>query len=466
MLFNSQQFILLFLPITLLVFLLISSRGGRTPALLWLVLASLFFYGWWNPDYVPLLAGSVLVNFLLARIMVHARRRSWQRFALLTLGVVFNLSLLGYFKYAGFLLDNIGGIAEAGFTLAATTLPLAISFYTFQQISYLVDVWRNRGREYDLLRYAAYVTFFPQLIAGPIVRHHELIPQFELDPLRQGLWERVGRGAVLFAIGLVKKVLIADYLTEIVDPAYTAAAADGGLTFATAWVAAFAFSWQIYFDFSGYSDMAIGLALMFGYRLPVNFNAPYRAASLQEFWQRWNITLSRFLRDYLFVPLARSRHLVHPGVVAVLVTMFLGGLWHGAAWTFAVWGLVHGVGLAVNAGFSRAGYKLPKGMGWLLTLLFWVEITVLFRADSFATAATFWRAMHDLSGVVSSWDGRNLALVAAAGLVAIVGPTSQQIAFDRLVPSRWYALAAGLAVAVAIVLVGGGDAQEFYYFQF
>jgi D-alanyl-lipoteichoic acid acyltransferase DltB (MBOAT superfamily) len=238
------------------------------------------------------------------------------------------------------------------------------------------------------------------------------------------------------------------------------------LTFATAWLAAFAFSWQIYFDFSGYSDMAIGLALMFGYRLPVNFNAPYRSASLQEFWQRWHMTLSRFLRDYLFVPLARIRHLVHPGIVAVLVTMFLGGLWHGAAWTFAIWGLAHGVGLAVNAGFSRAGLRLPKGMGWLLTLLFWVEITVLFRADSFATAAVFWSTMHDFSGTVSPSEVRNLAWVAAAGLVAIAGPTSQQIAFDRLVPNRWYALAAGLAVAVAVVLIGGTDAQEFYYFQF
>jgi D-alanyl-lipoteichoic acid acyltransferase DltB (MBOAT superfamily) len=467
MLFNSQQFILLFLPITFLLFLLTWRRMGRTPALVWLVLASLFFYGWWNPNYVPLLAGSVLVNFLLARGMVHTRRRSRRRFALLTLGVAFNLGLLGYFKYSGFLLENIGGIAETGFTIAAATLPLAISFYTFQQISYLVDVWRNRGREYDLLRYAAYVTFFPQLIAGPIVRHYELIPQFDLDPLRQGLWERISRGSILFAIGLIKKVLIADHLAEIVDPAFAAAATDGGLTFTAAWLAAFAFSWQIYFDFSGYSDMAIGLALMFGYRLPINFNAPYRAASLQEFWQCWHMTLSRFLRDYLFVSLARSKRLIaHSGIVAVLVTMFLGGLWHGAAWTFAVWGLAHGVGLILNAGFSRAGLRLPKGMGWLLTLLFWVEITVLFRADSFATAAVFWRTMHDLTGPISPMDARSLALVIAAGLIAIAGPTSQEIALERLSPNRWYALAAGLAVAVAIVLTGGGDAQEFYYFQF
>lgn len=222
MLFNSQPFILLFLPIVFLAFLFIWSRTGERAALLWLVVASLFFYGWWNPSYVPLLAGSVLVNFLVARGMVHTPRKSRRRWALLTLGVTFNLSLLGYFKYSGWLLGEVGGITGAAFSLAATTLPLAISFYTFQQISYLVDVWRNRGREYDLLRYAAYVTFFPQLIAGPIVRHHELIPQFALDPWRDGLWERFGRGGVLFCIGLCKKVLIADSLAEIVDPAYSA----------------------------------------------------------------------------------------------------------------------------------------------------------------------------------------------------------------------------------------------------
>ncbi len=466
MLFNSQPFILLFLPVTLLVFLLLWSKGGEKTALVWLVVTSLFFYGWWNPSYVPLLAGSVLINFLIARGMVHSPRKSRRRFLLLTLGVTFDLGLLGYYKYSDWLLGEIGALAGTSFSLAATTLPLAISFYTFQQISYLVDVWRNRGREYDLLRYATYVTFFPQLIAGPIVRHHELIPQFSANPLRDGLWERLGRGGILFSIGLCKKVLIADSLAGIVDPAYATAATQGALSFSTAWLAAFAFSWQIYFDFSGYSDMAIGLALMFGYSLPINFNAPYRAQSLQEVWQRWHMTLSRFLRDYLFVPLARNRYLVHPAVVAVLVTMFLGGLWHGAAWTFAIWGLAHGVGLLVNAGFTRSGLRLPKGMGWALTLLFWVEITVLFRADSFSTAAVFWTAMHDFRAIATPTDAHALLLVIAAGLAAILGPTSQRVALERLAPNRWYAAAAGLAVVVVLIMVGGSGEAEFYYFQF
>ncbi len=466
MLFHSQPFILLFLPLCFLGFLWLWKRGGEKAALGWLVLASLFFYSWWNPKYLPLLLGSVLVNFFLARAMVHSPKRSRRRWFFLCLGVLFNLGLLGYYKYAGWLLGEIGDLTGTAFSLIAPALPLAISFYTFQQISYLVDVWRNRGREYDLLHYAAYVTFFPQLIAGPIVRHYELIPQFSQDPLRAGFWERFSRGSVLFCLGLMKKVLIADRLAEIVDPTFAAAASEGTLHLTQAWLGALAFSGQIYFDFSGYSDMAIGLGLLFGYRLPVNFNAPYRAHSLQALWQRWHITLTRFLRDYLFVPLAKLRVLPHPQIFAVLLTMFLGGLWHGAAWTFAAWGLAHGIGLLVNAGFRRTGWHLPRGLGWFLTFLFWVEITVLFRADSFSTAGVFWQAMHDGSAWAGWPEGEDALWVLGALLLAILGPTSQKIALARLQPNRWYAVAAGLALVALVVLVGGGDEAEFYYFQF
>ncbi len=465
MLFNSQHFILLFLPITLLLFLLLWAKAGRKPALGWLVIASLFFYGWWNPLYLPILTGSILANFLLVRGMTHTKRRSRRRFALLTLGIIFNLGLLAYFKYSGFLLGNLGALVGNSFSVTAVTLPLAISFYTFQQISYLVDVWRNRGREYDFLHYATYVSFFPQLIAGPIVRHHELIPQFKQDPLREGLWERIGRGSLLFAIGLLKKVMIADGMGQIVDPAFAAAAAGEVLSFQDAWLAAFAFSWQIYFDFSGYSDMAIGLALMFGYRLPVNFDTPYRASSLQGLWQHWHMTLTRFLRDYLFVTLARLQHLPHAAVPAVLITMFLGGLWHGANWTFAVWGLAHGAALLCNAAFTRSGLGLPKGLGWLLTLWFWVEITVLFRADSFTTAAVFWNAMHNIQSLNLALDPGEFAAVLGAGVIAIVGPNSQKVALERQAPGLGYALATGLAIAAMLVLIGD-TGTEFYYFQF
>ena len=466
MLFNSQLFILLYLPITLAGFLILSRWANNTMSLLWLVMASLFFYGWWNPNYLPLLAGSILVNFMLARLMVHSRRKSHHRFSLLTIGVVFNLGLLGYFKYAGFLLNSFSEITGTSFTLSTIILPLAISFYTFQQISYLVDVWRNKGGEYDLLRYTAYVTFFPQLIAGPIVRHHELIPQFTLDPMRNGVWERIGRGSMLFCIGLVKKVLIADSLAEIVDPAFAIAAAQGTLDFASSWLAAFAFSWQIYFDFSGYTDMAIGLSIMFGYTLPVNFNVPYRANCVRDFWQRWHMTLSRFLRDYLFVPLARNKRLPHPRILAILLTMFLAGLWHGAAWTFAIWGLTHGIALLVNTVFTKSGWHLPRGMGWLLTIIFWTEAAVLFRADSFTAATVLWTGMHDLSSLMAPLDWGQIILVVVAGMIAILGPTSQEVSLEKLEPKRTFAIASGIMIAVVLVLIGDGATQEFYYFQF
>jgi len=466
MLFNSQLFILIYLPITLAVFLILSRWASNTKALVWLVMASIFFYGWWNPDYVPLMLGSILVNFLLARMMVHSQRKSHHRYTLLTIGVVFNLGLLGYFKYAGFLVDSIDEIVGTNFTMTTIILPLAISFYTFQQISYLVDVWRNRGREYDLLRYATYVTFFPQLIAGPIVRHNELIPQFGLDPLRDGVWERIGRGSVLFCIGLVKKVVIADSLANIVDPGFATAAAQGTLDFTSAWLTALAFSWQIYFDFSGYTDMAIGLSLMFGFTLPVNFNIPYGAKSVRELWQRWHMTLSRFLRDYLFVPLALNKLLPHPRIVAILMTMFLAGLWHGAAWTFAAWGLIHGLGLLINTVFTKSGWHLPRGLGWLLTITFWTEAAVLFRADSFSSATMLWKGMHDLSSVMIPMDWGDLALVVVAGVIAILGPTSQEVSLERLMPKQTLAIVAGIIVAVVLVFIGDGDTQEFYYFQF
>ncbi len=466
MLFNSQHFILLFLPITLAVFLFLSQREGTKASLVWLITASMFFYGWWNPGYVPLLAGSVLVNYTLAHLIVHQVRKSRRRTLLMVLGVGFNLTLLAYYKYANFLLGNISELTGSAFSLTATALPLAISFYTFQQISYLVDVWKSRGKEYDLLRYAAYVTFFPQLIAGPIVRHHELIPQFASNPLREGLWERLGRGGVMFGIGLAKKVLIADSLAEIVDPIYAVAASEGTVPFTDAWMAAIAFVWQIYFDFSGYSDMALGLALMFGFKLPFNFDAPYRAASLRQIWQRWHMTLSRFLRDYLFIPLARNKWLGQSRFSAILITMFLGGLWHGAAWTFVCWGLAHGVGLAVNTVFTRAGYRLPKGMGWLLTILFWIEMAVLFRADSFATVGTIWSGMHGLGAGFGGIDSGDFALVVVSGILAILGPTSQTFVFERMAPRKWLALTVGLLVSGILVIIGEGTEQEFIYFQF
>ncbi|MGY6214663.1 MBOAT family O-acyltransferase [Methylolobus aquaticus] len=467
MLFNSREFILLFLPIVLSLFLWLWKRGWSRGAVNTLTLASLFFYGWWNPAYLGLIIGSITANFLIGRALARPGDSHGARKTILVLGLAFNLTLLGYFKYANFFVDTVNAVAGTDFRLAKITLPLAISFFTFQQVSFLVDTWKKGGLHYSFERYAAYVTFFPHEIAGPIVRHYELIPQFALDPWRDGLWQRLGRGTSLFTIGLVKKVFLADPLAGIVDPIFAGAAKAGALGTGDAWIGAIGFSWQIYFDFSAYTDMALGVALMFGYTLPINFDRPYRATSIRELWQHWHMTLSRFLRDYLFVPLATSHWLPQPRFLGMIITMFLAGLWHGAAWTFAVWGAVQGLALALYTLIDRRfRRKLPAAFGWALTMLFWFETCPLFRADSFGTTLQFWRAMHQGSPGSQTLSLENVALLATAGAIAIFGPSSQDVASQRLQPRGYTAAAFGMAVFIALFSTWGEVEQEFIYFQF
>jgi D-alanyl-lipoteichoic acid acyltransferase DltB (MBOAT superfamily) len=467
MLFNSREFILLFLPIVLSLFLWLWKRGWTRAAVNSLTLASLVFYGWWNPAYLMLIAGSIVTNFLFGRALDRKGGDERPRTGVLVLGLAFNLTLLGYFKYANFLVDTVNAVASTDLRLAKITLPLAISFFTFQQISFLVDTWKKGGLHYSFERYAAYVTFFPHEIAGPIVRHYELIPQFDLDPWREGFWERMGRGVSLFAIGLVKKVFIADPLAGIVNPIYAATAATTTLGMGDAWIGAIGFAWQIYFDFSAYTDMALGIALLFGYTLPINFDRPYRSTSIRELWGHWHMTLSRFLRDYLFIPLATNRWLPQPRFLGMIITMFLAGLWHGAAWTFAVWGAMQGLALAFYTLIDRRfRAKLPEVVGWLLTMLFWFETVPLFRADSFASAITLWRAMHGGGPPSHSVTPETLALLTIAGVIAIAGPSSQTVAVKRLQPHWYVATAFGTAVFAALFSIWGEVEQEFIYFQF
>jgi D-alanyl-lipoteichoic acid acyltransferase DltB (MBOAT superfamily) len=360
-LFNSQIFILVFLPIVLIMYYrLAESRWWRQ---IILITASLAFYSYWNVAFLPLLVGLTLANWVIVQLYGASQRRR-----LLWFGIALNLGVLGAFKYTNFFAAQVQALFGNAHLSWDIILPLGISFFVFQKISYLMDLARGERRIYDAKDIFAFVTFFPQLIAGPIVRHNEIIDQFGLSPRRPEMWQNLSRGGVLFLIGLVKKVGVADTVAGICDPLF-AKAADGTLNIAEAWAAAGAFTLQIYYDFSGYSDMAIGLALMFGFRLPYNFNAPYRAASIQDFWRRWHMTLSRFLRDYLYIPLGGSRRGEFWRIVNVLVTMLLGGLWHGAAWTFVAWGGLHGAALAVNGLWARGGWRLPGPLGWAATTL-------------------------------------------------------------------------------------------------
>ncbi|MGC4014514.1 MAG: MBOAT family protein [Luteolibacter sp.] len=398
MIFNSYVYLLLFLPITLIGYLLLQ-RAPLRVAFGWLVLMSLAFYGWWNPDpakewspfYVLLILGSCIGNYYFGRY-VSGHKHTSKGKAILTVGVVANLGLLGYYKYAGFLAGLFHDTLHWPQEVPTIVLPLAISFFTFLQIAYLVDAYRGETEEYHFTDYLLFVTFFPHLIAGPLVHHKEMLPQFTKGTCRNRKWASLSVGLTYLVIGLFKKVVIADNAATIADAIFgLAARGDRPLTFLEGWAGALAFAIRLYFDFSGYSDMAIGSARLFGIRFPLNFHSPYKADSVVEFWRRWHMTLSRFLRDYLYIPLGGNRKGKVRRYVNLLLTMILGGIWHGAGFAFLLWGLLHGLYLCVNHAWfafrKKHGIKpLPKPLAIVLTFLAVLIAWVPFKAGDFEHA--------------------------------------------------------------------------------
>jgi len=459
MLFQSQTFVLAFLPVAVLLWYFMPGFRLRE----WTLIAlSLFFFGWWDVRFVPLLLAQSLVSWLIAEL--YLRTGSRHR-AILVAGIVANLAVLGFFKYWTFLAESV--LTATGLKLPAPTiiLPIGISFFTFEIVSYLVDLgWRGAPR-YPLRRFLLFVALFPRLIAGPIVRHNEILPQFDLDPWRAGVAERIAKGATLFVIGLAKKVFLADRLAPYADEAF-ASAAKQVPDIATAWTGALAFTFQLLLDFSAYSEMAIGVAMMLGLMLPQNFNAPYHATSLSDFWRRWHMSLSRYLRDYVYIPLGGSREGPFRFAAATLFTMGLCGLWHGAGWTFVAWGLLHGAGLVVTRAWRETQIPVPAAAAWLLTFAFVVAGWVLFRAPDFATALNMYAGMAGTSGTFVKPAGQALMLIGVAAALSFVGPTSYQIVTERLRPDPRIAVAIGLAAVIAVLEVGRGQPQSFIYFQF
>ena len=415
MLFNSVSYIFVFLPVTVAVFWVLMWQGQKRVALSALSLASLVFYGWWNPLYLPLLIGLMIVNFLIGAYLMRATQ--WRK-AVLVAGLALNLCTLAYFKYAAFLAANANEVFGTHIAVGTIVLPLAISFFTFQKIAYICDAYAGKVSDRSFLHFSLFVSFFPQLIAGPIVHHRDVIPQFSALRTSDINWGVAATGLGLFTVGLFKKVVIADGLAQFVGPLFDAATTGARLTAADAWLAMLSYTFQLYFDFSGYSDMAIASALFFGIRLPINFFSPYKATNIIEFWRCWHMTLSRFLRDYLYIPLGGNRSGALRRYINLFLTMVLGGLWHGAGWTFVAWGALHGAYLTVNhlfrLAFGEMKSRLWNAAGFVLTFLAVAVGWVLFRAPTLGSASNI------LSGLAGPLDAPLHLPPAVTGTVAIV----------------------------------------------
>ncbi len=459
MLFHSQIFVLGFLPIVLVGYYALARKPETRQWLL--VAASLIFYAWWDARFLPLIMAQTLVSWAAA--VWHFRTGAkWP----LRLAIAANLSVLGLYKYLDFFVSVVEDASGLALPKSNLILPIGISFYTFQIVSYLVDALRHTAPSYSLRNFMLFVVLFPQLIAGPIVRHNEIIDQFKADPLREGWSERMSRGLALFVIAAAAKVLLADKLAASVDPHFAAAASGSVPTLADAAFASLGFALQIFFDFAAYSEMAIGLALMLGLSLPRNFDQPYRALSLQDFWRRWHMTLSRFLRDYLYIPLGGSRQGTSRYLIATMVTMGLCGLWHGAGWTFIVWGVLHGMGLVICRGWTKLKLRMPDVMGWLITVIFVVLLFVVFRATDLASAGRILAGLTGSAGLGAAWQGKDLILILIAAALALAPFTMQQAVERWLAADRRMAAALGLLCAFIVLEVGKGQPQSFIYFQF
>ena len=388
MLFNSPEFIYFFLPFSIAAWWCLQKMQREHDAQWTVVVCSVFFYGWWDTRYVPLLIASALFNFYLGFVISTNKSK-----LKLILGLILNIGLLGYFKYADFFIDNWNEVTGSNYPLLKLVLPLGISFFTFQIIAYLVDCYKGYVEDFDFSRFAFSISFFPHLIAGPILHYSDVMPQlrgridFDARQFSQGLF--------LFAVGLFKKSVIADRIAEKVDPLF---AAHTALQFFESWAASIGYGLQVYFDFSGYSDMAIGIGLMFGIILPQNFNSPYQTVSIAEFWKRWHMTLSRFLRDYVYIPLGGNRNGFVRGGLAAAVTMVIGGFWHGAAWTFVIWGALQGIFIGIHRIWSKTKYELPDPLAIACTFLSVTAAWVVFRAESVGQAISIWKGMLGANG--------------------------------------------------------------------
>jgi alginate O-acetyltransferase complex protein AlgI len=495
MLFTSSEFLFGFLPVTFAVFFWIG-KWKPAAAAGWLAIASIFFYGWWNPKFVALLLASIALNYAAGVLIA----RSKHGFKILTAAVSVDLILLGVFKYSNFFIATVNDVSGFGWTLTHIVLPLGISFFTFTQIAFLVDVHRKIAAEFNFVHYLLFITYFPHLIAGPVLHHKQMMPQFGDQRTYRLNFDSIAIGLTLFSIGMAKKILIADPISQFANPVFSAASAGHTPSLLAAWSGALAYTFQLYFDFSGYSDMAIGISRLFGIQLPINFNSPYKSTNIIEFWRRWHMTLSQFLRDYLYIPLGGNRHGATRRYVNLGLTMILGGLWHGANWTFVFWGTLHGLFLCVNhlwvsirtrAGFPPRNTVVGRLAGVVVTFVSVVVAWVFFRADSFHAANLMltgmagghadigWNALLGTLGIEKfalygalaasiTWLMPNpYQILSGRDGALLVLPTKAERVMERsIVPFLISVIAAALVFASVIVQFGPASASPFLYFQF
>lgn len=490
MLFNSYEFIFAFLPFTFFIYFYLNKKRLTKASKFFLVASSLFFYSWWNPIYLPLILISMIFNYVIGTSLTKNKEyRKVSKKQLLTISIVANIALLGYFKYSDFFISNVNFVLGTEIALLCLALPLAISFFTFQQIAYLVDSYRGKIKEYDFMNYAIFVTFFPQLIAGPIVHHKEMMPQFANVRNKVINYKNIAFGLFIFSIGLFKKVVMADtfavWATAGFDEATT-------LSLFEAWATSLSYTFQLYFDFSGYTDMAIGAALLFNIKLPINFNSPYKATDIQDFWRRWHITLTRFLKEYIYIPLGGNRKGNFRTYINLMAIFIIGGFWHGAGWTFIFWGFLHGFALVLHRAWSSLGFKLYTWLAWLVTFNFVNIAWVFFRAKEWDDALKVLSGMLGLSGInlpnilsgklaflnhygiefgnfVINIKGDNFTpiwLLFGFILILVFRNTNQRINRFRLSKDNiiFYGVLCGVFLFVGVMFIG--SESEFLYFNF
>jgi alginate O-acetyltransferase complex protein AlgI len=457
MLFNSLEFLFVYLPIVAVTYFLLNARISPAAGRSWLAVASIFFYGYWDFRYVPLLAASIAMNFLVGRRIAAAvggDKRSW-----LIGGICGNLAILVYYKYTGFFLGTLNAAVGLELAMPNIVLPLGISFFTFTQIAYLVDAYSEKIPAYSFASYTLFVSYFPHLLAGPILHHAQMMPQFGDSGRARFDANRFCAGLALFAAGIAKKMLIADQVAPLANAGFHNVQA---LAFGPAWMAAIAYTIQIYFDFSGYTDMARGISKMFNIELPVNFNSPYQARNLQDFWQRWHMTLSRFLRDYVFFSIGGGRRHPLAPYAATVVTFAIAGLWHGANWTFVVWGLLNGLGIVL---VRQTPFQLPAFAARTLTFVSVTVLWVWFRATSVVDAWHMTGTMLGRDGLsLSGYPEKPLLLIMTGALFFVWFVPSSQKLLDRPKWTPQWQVALGILLALSIASFE--HASEFLYFNF